>query len=145
MTTDRADFIPLGWTTMLCTLSWDDGNWQSMTFTWGGIIILWPLSWGDTTDGSFFITKGCITMLRPLPWDDDIWRSMSHTLGMYKHVLSAVMRWWQLTAYDSYLRGYNHTLTVVMRRLQLREHVSYLSDIDPCSDRYHETKTTDGA
>ena len=87
-----------------------------LTFTWGIIIILWPLSWGDTTNGSFFILKGCITVLRSLPWDDDNWRSMSHTLGMNKHALSTVMRWWQLTAYDSYLRGYNHTLTVVMRR-----------------------------
>ena len=38
-----------------------------------------------------------------------------------------------------------HALTVVISRCQLTEHVSYLRDIIPCSDRSHETITTDGA
>ena len=171
MITDRACWIPYGWITKLCTLSWDDGNWQSMTHTWGGIAILWPL-----------------------PWDDDNWRSIFHTIGLNNHVLSVVIRRWQLTehvssimdilpcSYRCYetmttdgacfiLEGYtcitmlwplswddinrrsiiytlwicNHALSFVMRRWQLTKHVSYIYDILPCSDRCHETITTDGA
>ena len=51
-----------------------------MTYTWGGIIIFWPLS-----------------------WDDDNWRSMLHNLGIFYHALSAVMRRWQLTDPVSYM------------------------------------------
>ena len=40
---------------------------------------------------------------------------------------------------------YNHALTVVMICLQLTEHGSYLKGILTCSDRCHETMTTDGA
>ena len=61
-------------------------------------------------------------MLCPLYWDDDNWRSMFHTVGMFYHALSVVMRRWQLT-----------------------EHESYLRDILPCSDGCHETMSTDGA
>ena len=84
-----------------------------------------------------------ITMLSPLSWDDDNWRSMFHTLEMNNRALAVVMRWWQLTEHDSFLRGYNHTLTVVMWWWQLTEHVSYMNDILPCSDCCHEMKTTD--
>ena len=61
-------------------------------------------------------------MLWPLSWDDNNWRSMVHTLGIYYHAL-----------------------TVVIGRKPLTEHGSYLRDILPCSDRCHETITTDGA
>ena len=84
-----------------------------------------------------------ISMLSPLSWDDDNWRSMFYTLEMNNRALAVVMRWWQLTEHDSFLRGYNHTLTVVMWWWQLTEHVSYMNDILPCSDCCHEMKTTD--
>ena len=35
MTSNGACCIPKGWITMLCPLSWDDDNWQSMFHTWG--------------------------------------------------------------------------------------------------------------
>ena len=31
-----------------------------------------------------------------------------------------------------------------MRRSQLTKHVSFINDLSPCSDRYHETMTTEG-
>ena len=61
-------------------------------------------------------------MLWPLSWADDNWRSMIHNLGIYCHAL-----------------------TMVKRRWQLMEHVPNINDIYPCSDRCHETMTTDGA
>ena len=75
-----------------------------------------------TTDGAYVIPLGWITMLCPLSLDDDNWRSMFHTWGLNYHALTVVMRRWQLTEHDSYLR-----------------------DTLPCSDRCHETTTTDGA
>ena len=86
------------------------------------ITMLWPLSCTMTTDEACFIDEWCITMLWPLSWEDDNWRSMFHTLGMNYHALTVVKRRWQLT-----------------------EHVSYLKDEKLCSDRCHETMTTDGA
>ena len=61
-------------------------------------------------------------MLYPLSWDEDNWRSIFHTWMIYYHALSIVMGWWQLT-----------------------EHVSYMNDMHLCSDRCHETMTTEGA
>ena len=58
----------------------------------------------------------------PLSWDDDNWCSMFHIWMISYHALTVVMRRWQLTEQDSYLR-----------------------DISPCPDRCHETMTTDGA
>ena len=75
-----------------------------------------------TTNWAWFIIEGHITMPWSLSWDDDNWRSMIHTLGMYNHALSVVMRRWQLTEHDWYLR-----------------------DLLPCSDRCHKTMATDGA
>ena len=83
--------------------------------------MLWPLSWDDNNWGRMVHTIGYITMLCPLSLDDNNWRSIDHTLGIDYHAL-----------------------TVVMRRIQLTEHGSYLRDILPCSDRCHETITTDG-
>ena len=106
---------------MLWPLSWDDSNWRSMTHTWGGIINLLPLS-----------------------WDDDNWRSMFHTLGIYNH---ALLSWgddnWRSIFHTWMI--YNHALYVVMRSWQLTKHESYFRDKLPCSDRCHETMTTDGA
>ena len=107
---------------MLSALSLDDDNSRSIIHTWRLYNVLCPLS-----------------------WDDDNWRSMFHTLDMNNRALVVVMRLWQLTEHDSYLKGYNHTLTVVMWRWQLTEHVSYMNDILPCSDCCHEMKTTDKA
>ena len=75
-----------------------------------------------TTDWACFIDEIYITMLWPLSWDDANWRSMIHTLGIYYHAL-----------------------IVVIRQRQLTEHGSYLRNILPCSDRCHETITTDRA
>ena len=61
---------------MLWPLSWDDGNWQSMTHTWGGVIILLPLLWDE----------------------DNLW-GMIHIFWMYNHALSVVMRRWQLAGH----------------------------------------------
>ena len=57
-----------------------------------------------------------------MAWDNDNWRSMYHTWRIHYHVLTVVMRLWQLT-----------------------EHVSYLRGVSPCSDRCHWTMTTDRA
>ena len=86
--------------------------------------MLWPLSWDDDNWRSMFhtILEGYFTMLWPLSWDDDYWQTMFHTSGIY-----------------------NHVLTVVVRRWQLTEHVSYLTNTLPCSDRCHETMTADRA
>ena len=131
---------------MLWSLSWDDENWWSMFLTWGihfhaqtVVMRRWQLTepvshMNDilpcsdlchktmTTDGAWFMPEGYITMAYPLSWDDDNWRSMNRT--------------WEI---------YYHALTVVMRRSQLTEHVSFINDLLPCSDRYHETMTTEGA
>ena len=61
-------------------------------------------------------------MLWTLWWDIDNWQSRFHTFGMYSHALSVVMRRWQLTEHDWYIR-----------------------DLLPCSDRCHKTMATDGA
>ena len=74
-----------------------------------------------TTDGHEY-TCGGITMLWPLSWEDDNSQRMFRTFGIKNHALSVVMGWWQLI-----------------------EHVSYLMGMAPCSDRCHETMTTDGA
>ena len=91
------------------------------------------------TDGESFILEGYFTMLWPLSWDDDNWQSRFHTLWMYNHAMSVVM-----TEHVSCMRDYL-ALTVVIRRWQLTEQVSYTRDILPCSDRCHETITTEGA
>ena len=122
MTTDGAWFKPEGYKTMLCPLSWDDDNWQSMFIHVWYITMLWQLSWHYENWQAWLIPEGYITMLCPLSWDDDNWQSMFYT--------------WMI---------YHHALTVVLRRWQLIEHVSFLRDISPCSDHCHETTTTDGA
>ena len=78
--------------------------------------MLWPLQL--TEHGSYLRS---IFILWPLSWDDDNWRSMFHTLGMFYLALNVVMRRWQLT-----------------------EHELYLRDILSCSDHCHETMSTDG-
>ena len=105
--------------------------------------MLWSLSWDDYNCWSMVHTLWGITMLWPLSWEDDNCQSMFHTLGIKKHALTVVMRWWQLTEHRSYLMGYNCALTVVMRRWQLKKHDSYRRDILQCSDRCHETMATD--
>ena len=85
-----------------------------------------------------------ITMLWPLSWADYNWRRMFYTLGINNHVLSVVMRRWKLTEYVSYLR----CITMIWS-------LSWDDDdwwsmfhtwgVSTCSDRYHETMTTDGA
>ena len=128
MTTEGACFIPLGWITMLCPLWWDDDNWRSMFNTWGiynlaltVVMRRWQLKkhvsyltdispCSDrchekmTTDGACFILEGYITMLWPLSWHDDNWQSIIYIIGIYNQALSFVMRRWQLTEHDSYLR-----------------------------------------
>ena len=83
MTTGQACFNPLGCITMLWPLSWDDNNWRSMFHT---------------------ILEIYFTMLWTLSWDDGYWQTMFHTSGIYNHVLTLVMRRWQLTERVSYLR-----------------------------------------
>ena len=122
MTTDWAWFIPQGYITMLCPLSWDDGNWRSMFHTCmlyyhALTVVMIQDNWRNMIH-----TVGYIKMLWPLSLDDDNWMSMCHTLGMNNHALSVVRRRWQLT-----------------------KHVSYMTDILPCSERCLETMTTDGA
>ena len=73
-----------------------------------------------TTYGIWFIHKGYTTMFWPLSGDDDNWLSMFHTWRIYNHALTVVMKWWQLTEHDSYLR-----------------------DMSPCSVRCHGTMTTE--
>ena len=131
---------------MLSRLSWDDYNWRSMFHTWmiyyNALTVVmrrWQLTEQDswlryilpcsdrchqtmTTNGACLIPKGCLTMPCPLSWDDDNWCSMFHIWMISYHALTVVMRRWQLTEQDSYLR-----------------------DISPCPDRCHETMTTDGA
>ena len=131
---------------ILLPLSWDEDNLWGMIHIFGiynhalsVVMRQRQLAW------HVFKDRWYIIMLWPLSWDDDNWRSMFHTLEMNNPALAVVMRWWQLTEQDSFLRGYNHTLTVVMRQWQLTEHVSYMNYILPCYDRFHETKTTDGA
>ena len=103
MTTDGACFIPLRWITVLWPLSWDDGNWQSMTHSWEGIIILWPLS--------------C---------DDDNWRSMFHTWMIYYCALTVVMRWRQLTKNFSYHMDIDYiNRKKKVLQVHLREHVHF--------------------
>ena len=75
-----------------------------------------------TTDGACFRHEGYIAMLWPLSWVDDNWRSMINTKGIYYHAMAVVMRRWQLTVHDSYLRN-----------------------VQPCSVRCHKGKTTDGS
>ena len=99
MTTDGACFILDVYITMLWPLSWDVDNWRSMISTKGINYLLWPLL-----------------------LDDDNWRRMFHTWCIYYHALTVVVRRWQMTKHDSYLR-----------------------DILPCSDCCHLTMTTDGA
>ena len=70
---------------------------------------------------------------------------MFHTLEMNNHALTVVMRRLQLTSMVHTLGIYYYALTVVTRRKQVTEHGSYLRDILPCSDRCHETMTTDEA
>ena len=131
---------------MLWPLPWDDDNWRSMFYEWGiyyhaltVVMRRWQMTEHDsnlrellscfvrcdetmTTEGACFIDEWYIIMRCSMSWDDDNWRSMIHTFGIY-----------------------NHALTVVIGRCQLTEHVSYLRDYKPCSDRYHETITTDRA
>ena len=127
-------------------LSLDDDNWQSMLHILGMnnhalsvVMRRWKLTehvsytreilpCSDrchktmTTDGACFILEGYFNILWPLSWDNDSWRSMFHTWGIFHHVLTVVMRRWQLT-----------------------EHVSYLWNTLLCSNRCHETMVTDRA
>ena len=122
MTTDGAWFIPEGYITMLCPLSWDDDNWQSMFYTWMiyyNALTVVMRRWQLMEHVSFL---SYITMLWPLSWDDNNWRSMVHTLGIYYQALTVVFIRWQLT-----------------------EQGSYPWDKKPYSDRCHETMTIDGA
>ena len=75
-----------------------------------------------TTDGKYFIHEWYIAMLWPLSRDDDNWLSMFYTWGIYHHALVVVMRQWQLTENDPYLR-----------------------DIWPCSVSCNEAMTNEGA
>ena len=146
MANNGACSILEGYITMLWPLSWDDDNWRSMvrtlaTYNHALTVVMrrWQLTvhvsyMRDispcserchetmTTDGVCFIPVEYITMLWPLSWDDGNRQSMIHTLGMN-----------------------NYALTVVIIRWKLTEHVSCIRDILPCSDRCHETMTTDGA
>ena len=98
ITIDGACFILDAYITMLLPLSWDVDNWRSMIPTKGINYLLWPLL-----------------------LDDDNWRSMFHSWCIYYHALTGVVRRWQMTKHDSYLR-----------------------DILPCPDCCHVTMTTDG-
>ena len=148
---------------------WDDGNWRSMFNTcmiyYHALTVVmrrWqltehvsylrdisPCSYRCletmTTYGACFKPYGWITMLCPLSGDDDNWRSMFHSWEIYHHALTVVMTRWLRWSMISTFGIYNHALYVVMRRWQLTEHVHYMHDILPCSDRCHETITTDGA
>ena len=128
MTTERTWFIHEWYIIILCPLSGDDDSWQSTLHTLrmnnpALSVVMWRsqltehvsymndiLPCSDrchatmTTDGAWFIHEWYITMLWPLSWDDDNWWSMIHTLGVLNHALTVVVRWWQLTEHDSYLR-----------------------------------------
>ena len=146
MSTDRTCLILEVYITILWPLSWDDDNWRSMFHTLGMYNHALSISmrrWqmmehvsymndifqcsdlchkSMTTDGASFMPKGYVTMLYPLAWCDDNWRSMFHIWMIYYNALTCVMRRWQLT-----------------------EHESYLKDILSCSDRFHEMITVDRA
>ena len=97
------------------------------------------------TDVACFIHEWLFTMLWPLALDDDNWWSMLHTLGMYNNALSVVIRQRRLTEHVPNKSDMLHVLTVVMRWWQLREHDSYMNDILPCSVLCHETMIPDQA
>ena len=146
MTTDGACFIPWGFITILCMLSWGDDNWRSMFHTWmihnhvlTVVMRRWQLTKHEsyfsdklpcsdrchdtmTTEWACFLPEEYISMLWPLAWDGGNWRSMFHK--------------WMI---------YYHALTFVIKRWLLNEHDSCLRDILPWHIRCHDAKTTDEA